>query len=68
MLLKNQFWVGNADLQRTCRKPNNGAVAIGGAAFYRHAILYFIIQSRLDVAQESVRAQDYGFLRNSPGA
>ena len=28
-------------IQVTCRKPDNGAVTMGGAAFYKHAILRY---------------------------
>lgn len=38
MLLKNQSVIKNTDLQETRWKPDNGAVAVGGAAFYKHAI------------------------------
>ena len=35
MVLKNQIRVGNT------RKPDNGVVAMGNAAFYKHAILCY---------------------------
>ena len=47
-------------LQIARQNRDNRAVAIGGPAFYKHAFLCYstVIQSTLNVAQESVRDQE----------
>ena len=53
MSLKKQIRVGNT------RKPDNGADAMNGPAFYEHALLYLgtVLQLALDVAQEMGRKE-----------